>query len=141
MHKHIYTLTRIHIYTYMHIHVYTLIYIHTKPSHVYPCIHIYTHTHTHQEAVPDLSTTPASREMKEELFKAMNKKNKSEIILPKSELQNTSTGRMGVERGLGLPSRPAPFLLSQDHSKTENQASCQARGQEKVTMKINPMGA
>ena len=48
---------------------------------------------------------------------------------------------MGVERGLGLPSRPAPFLLSQDDSKTENQAFCQARGQEKVTMKINPIGA
>lgn len=48
---------------------------------------------------------------------------------------------MGVQRGLGLPSRPAAFLLSQDNSETENQASCQARGQEKVTMKISPIGA
>ena len=37
--------------------------------------------------------------------------NKSETILPKSELQNTSTGRMGVERSLGLLSGPAPSFF------------------------------
>ena len=38
------------------------------------------------------------------------------------------------------PLGASPFLLSQGNSKAENQAFCQARGQEKVTMKINPIG-
>lgn len=127
MHAHAHSCIHTCIYTAIHTHI---AHMHTHTSvhipHTHACTHTHIHTHMHihshayaqQEAASDLLLPHSLNRDQRNNSKPRMRKNKSKMMWPKLELLNLFTRRAGAQRGLGLPSRPAFFILSHGNSKT-----------------------